>query len=169
MPGVRRRVLGLGSHWRLALFAATVLGMATAATARSQIGVVVGTGVALVSGIVARRELKWQAPESSAQRAGFALVGLGVVVTALWALRLAPAGFGFLGIAAVYFGLARLVSYWRFTFRKKLWPGAVVLAACAAAVVVGLPALSPGLPKWAAFAVGGGVLAAPVALNLLSA
>lgn len=169
MKSLWDRVRKLRFQWRVGLFAAAVLGLATAAAARNQTGVFVGTGAALVFGFLARRELRWEAPDASAQRAGFVLVGLGVLVTLLWFWRLAPAGFGFLGVAASYLGLARLVSYWRYRFRGTPWLGAGVLAACGAAVVIGLPALSPGLPKPAVGAVAFGIVVAPLGLNLFSA
>jgi hypothetical protein len=97
----------------------------------------------------------------------FGVLVVGVVMIAAF-VGFALEGFGLVGAILVYLGVGSLVGKARRALRTRWWPGPLVLAACAVAFVVGVRALSPGLPLWAVLTVAFSVLTVPLGVSLLS-
>jgi lysophospholipase L1-like esterase len=96
-----------------------------------------------------------------------AVVAIGLAMIAAY-LRFSLEGFGLLGAILVYLGVGSLVGKARRSLRARWLPGPLVLAASAVAFVVGVHALSPGLPRWAVVTVALSVLIVPLGVSLLS-
>jgi lysophospholipase L1-like esterase len=150
--------------------AATLLFLVTREAGRvvNTVAVILVSGaVLLVTEIVRTR---FSGPDARTDRV-VVIAALGVIGIALlvwWQIANRPDGVGFSGIASVYLAFALAVA----ECRRLPWngrAGVVVLGGCALAVGIGLAGLDVGASLWAGLAVGLGVLATPVGLNLVSA
>ena len=77
-------------------------------------------------------------------------------------------GWGFFGGCLAIMGAGHLLTVARQTAVLRIVRGALLTAACAAAFVFGLRALSDGGPGWAVWLLVAGLLLAPVGLGLLT-
>jgi lysophospholipase L1-like esterase len=77
-------------------------------------------------------------------------------------------GWGFFGGCLAILGAGQLLTLVRRTGQLALIRGIVLVAACAAAFLIGLLAATDGIPGWAAWLMAAGVLLSPIGLSLLT-
>jgi lysophospholipase L1-like esterase len=77
-------------------------------------------------------------------------------------------GWGFVGGCLAILGAGQLLTLARRTRHVTLVRGIVLVAACAAAFLIGLLAPTDGIPGWAAWLMAAGVLLSPIGLGLLT-
>ena len=155
----------------LALYVAAIVGFLLTRDAGAVVNTVavilVAGAVLLVTEVVRSR---FSGPDARTDRIVViaTLAAIGVALLLWWQLANRPDGVGFSGIASVYLAFGLGIA----ECRRHGWngrAGVVVLGGCALAIGVGLAGLDAGASLWAGLAVGLGVLAAPVGLNLVSA
>ena len=155
----------------LALYVAAIVGFLLtrdAGTVANTVAVILVAGAVLLVTEVVRT--RFSGPDARTDRIVViaTLAAIGVALLLWWQLANRPDGVGFSGIASVYLAFGLAVA----ECRRLRWngrAGVVVLVGCGLVVGIGLAGLDAGASLWAGIAVGLGVLAAPVGLNLTSA